>query len=580
MERAIALTKMILENSSDRSYLEEYAEKILSGEIIANYWIKRQYEQLIHDIDSGEYIFDLKEAHKRIKFIETKCKHTKSPFAGKPVMLELWEKAAIEAVYGFYINDEETGELIRRFTYMLLFIPRKNGKSTLAAALGNAEFFCGNWGTVIFCASNDYDQADIVFNEIDNMRDLSPSLARVTRRNNTGIFFGNRKQHRTVGKISKQNKAEIRKISARKKGKEGRNIDLAIVDESHEMENEDLIKPLKQSMSTKNNCLMIEITSEGTVEEGHLDKVLTKAKETVKGEREDPRSLYLLYTQDNEQEIWINEDTWIKSNPNLGVSKKRRFLRDEINEAKEDAAARSWMLCKDFNLKQNSANAWLDPSIIANDETFKLEDFSGQMYIAGVDLAATTDLSAFSALFKVGKDFFLHQHFWIPSAKLEARDDSRAGADYLEWARQGWLTIVDDVDVDSAVVADYQWELYETYRVLPFKGGYDNRFAKSYLQRHEELFGKDILENVPQDAKALSNAMNNTAEHLKMKLINYQNNPVTAWCFRNCSYKMDSIGRIMPKRIRSDMKIDGVASCLDAMFSYQAHRSEYTSLIS
>ena len=426
---------MILKNSSDRSYLEEYAEKILSGEIIANYWIKKQYEQLVRDMKSGEYIIDLEEAHKRIKFIERKCKHTKSPFAGKPVILELWEKAAIEAVYGFYINDEETGELIRRFTYMLLFIPRKNGKSTLAAALGNAEFFCGNWGTVIFCASTDYDQADIVFNEIDNMRDLSPSLARVTRRNNTGIFFGNRKQHRTVGKFSKQNKAEIRKISARKKGKEGRNIDLAIVDESHEMENEDLIKPLKQSMSTKNNCLMIEITSEGTVEEGHLDKLLTKAKETLKGEREDPRSLYLLYTQDNEQEIWINEDTWIKSNPNLGVSKKKRFLRDEISEAKEDAAARSWMLCKDFNLKQNSANAWLDPSIIANDETFDLEDLSGQMYIAGVDLRPlqTCQHSVHSS--RLGKTFICTS---ISGSRQQSlKPGMIAGPELIIWSGRG-----------------------------------------------------------------------------------------------------------------------------------------------
>ena len=236
--------------SSCNSYLVEYANKILSGEILANRWIKLQYSLLLDDIKNERLIFDVTEAQKRIKFIETKCKHTKSPFAGKPVVLELWEKAIIEAAYGFYTKDEN-GEKIRHYTYMLLYIPRKNGKSTLAAALGNAEFFCGNWGTIIFCASNDYEQADIVFQEIDAMRDLSPSLERVTRRNLSGIYFGNRNQRRKTGKFSKQNKAEIRKISARKKGKEGRNIDLAIVDESHEMEDESLIEPLIQSTSAK-----------------------------------------------------------------------------------------------------------------------------------------------------------------------------------------------------------------------------------------------------------------------------------------------------------------------------------------
>ena len=563
-------------NSCD-SYLVEYANKILSGEILANRWIKLQYRLLLDDIENERLIFDVTEAQKRIKFIETKCKHTKSPFAGKPVVLELWEKAIIEAAYGFYTKDEN-GEKIRHYTYMLLYIPRKNGKSTLAAALGNAEFFCGNWGTIIFCASNDYEQADIVFQEIDAMRDLSPSLERVTRRNLSGIYFGNRNQRRKTGKFSKQNKAEIRKISARKKGKEGRNIDLAIVDESHEMEDESLIEPLIQSTSAKDESLMIEITSEGTVEDGHLDRKLIEAKAVLQGERERGQSLFFIYTMDNEEEIWTNIESWIKANPNLGVSKKMRYLKREVDKARESSIKRSWTLCKDFNLKQSNAEAWLEPSTIHNDKTFKLEDLRGKMYIGGVDLAETTDLCSLTMLFKVDDEFLAHQHFWIPKSKLEMRNDEKAGAKYEEWAMDGWITIVDDVDIDTAIVADYQYQMYQELGMLPFKCGYDNKFAKSYIKRHNDLFGEGILENVPQDAKALSNPMKNTEENLRQKKINYQNNPITYWCFKNCSFKQDNLGRIMPKRIKREMKIDGVASYLDAIFIYQGNRNDFSML--
>lgn len=563
--------------SGNHSFLIEYANKILSDEILACWWIKLQYKLLLEDIENPECIFDVEEAHKRIRFIESKCKHTKSPFAGKPVILELWEKAIIEAAYGFYTMDEN-GQRIRYYTYILLFIPRKNGKSTLAAALGNAEFFCGNWGTVIFCASNDYEQADIVFTEIDSMRDLSASLERVTRRNNTGIYFGNRKQRRKTGKFSKQNKAEIKKISARKKGKEGRNIDLAIVDESHEMEDETLIEPLVQSMSAKDECLMIEITTEGTVEDGHLDRKILEAKAALKGERERGQSLYFLYTMDNEEEIWTNPESWVKANPNLGVSKKMRYLTREVEEARESSTKRSWTLCKDFNIKQSNAEAWLEPAIIQNTNSFKLEDVRGKMYLGGVDLAETTDLCSLTMLFKPETEFLVHQHFWIPQSKLDMRTDEKAGANYAEWAREGWITIVDDVDIDTAIVAEYEYQMYQEYRVLPFKGGYDNRFAKSYIKRHNELFGDNILENVPQDAKALSNPMRNTEENLRQKKLNYQNNPVTYWCLKNCSFRQDNLGRIMPKRIKRDMKIDGAASCLDAVFIYQSYRNEYAML--
>jgi len=178
-----------------RSYLLDYYEKCQSGEIIVGKELLQCLRNLIEDLENGDYHFDLPEPHKRIKFIETKCKHSISPFAGKPFLLELWEKALIETVYGFKLFDEELQRWIRRFTEVLLIIGRKNGKSTYCAGLGNCEFFCGEIGTNVLCASNDYDQASIVFDEINNMREESQSLERVSRKNIKGIFMGNPNQY-------------------------------------------------------------------------------------------------------------------------------------------------------------------------------------------------------------------------------------------------------------------------------------------------------------------------------------------------------------------------------------------------
>ena len=199
---------------------------------------------------------------------------------------------------------EIEGKWLRRFNRTLLIIGRKNGKTTLCAADALAEFFCGNMGTNILCASNDYEQAGLIFDEINNMREESPKLDKVTRKNIKGIFMGNPKQKKKKGKFSKQNKAKIKKLSAKTGAKEGKNVDKAIIDEVHEMKDNSLVAPIMQSTSTKDEVMIDEITTEGFTEDGYLDGVLKEARQVLKGELHKPRWLIWLYTQDSETEIW------------------------------------------------------------------------------------------------------------------------------------------------------------------------------------------------------------------------------------------------------------------------------------
>lgn len=558
------------------SFLLEYIEKCKKGEILIGKELMAQLDMLLDDLENPMYRFDLTEPHKRIKFIERECKHSISPFAGQPFLLELWQKAIMEALYGFYMEIE--GQWIRRFTDLLLEIGRKNGKSTFCSALALAEFFCGNMGTNIMCASNDYEQAGILFDEIANMREESPRLEKVSRKNIKGIFMGNPKQKKKKGKFSYQNKAKIRKLSARTGGKEGRNLDAAFIDEIHEMKDNSLVMPIKQSMSTKDEYTLVQITTEGFIEDGYLDQELKDARLILKGEKENLRKLLWLYTQDSEEEVWQDRSSWVKSNPNLGVSKKWHYLDDLIEEAKTNSATRAFMLAKEFNIKQSHAQAWLQLNEIINTETFDLEEFIGGFYISGNDFAETTDLCSSTILLKKPNDSktYLYTHYWIPESKLKNSPDD---VDYEKWEREGHLTIVEGNSVESWMIADWHFKLLEEYDLKPFKSGYDNRFAKDFQNRYVDLFGDKITVNIPQDAKVLNNPMRTLEADMRDKLVNYNNNPVCLWCFKNTGIKVDTLGRAMPVKLETTKRIDGTASKIIAYATLEWYRSEFMSLI-
>lgn len=558
------------------SFLLEYIEKCKKGEILIGKELMAQLDMLMDDMNNPMYRFDLTEPHKRIKFIERECKHSISPFAGQPFLLELWQKAIMEALYGFYMEIE--GQWIRRFTDLLLVIGRKNGKSTFCSAMALAEFFCGNVGTNIMCASNDYEQAGILFDEIANMREESPRLEKVSRKNIKGIFMGNPKRKKKKGKFSYQNKAKIRKLSARTGGKEGRNLDAAFIDEVHEMKDNSLVMPIKQSMSTKDEYSLVEITTEGFIEDGYLDQELKDARLILKGEKENLRKLLWLYTQDSEEEIWQDRSSWVKSNPNLGVSKKWHYLDDLIEEAKTNSATRAFMLAKEFNIKQSHAQAWLQLNEIINNATFDLEEFIGGFYISGNDFAETTDLCSSTILLKKPNDSktYLYTHYWIPESKLKNSPDD---VDYEKWEREGHLTIVEGNSVESWMIADWHFKLLEEYDLKPFKSGYDNRFAKDFQNRYVDLFGDKITVNIPQDAKVLNNPMRTLEADMRDKLVNYNNNPVCLWCFKNTGIKVDTLGRAMPVKLETTKRIDGTVSKIIAYATLEWYRSEFMSLI-
>lgn len=567
-----------LRNKHPSSFLLEYIDKCKTKEIIIGNELMTMLDILVSHFDNTNIRFDTSESDIRIKFIEKECKHYEAPFAGKPFILTLRQKAFIEAFYSFKIFEPEIDRWVRLYQDYLLLIARKCGKTPLVAAMDLAEWFCGELGTKVLCSSNDYEQADLMFQAINSMREESRTLEKVTRKNIKGIFFGNPKNKNKKGKFSYQNKGNIRKISAKTGAKEGKNIKVGSVDEVHELKDNSSTMPIRQALSTQDEPIYGELTTEGFERDGYLDNRLKEARKVLKGELDRPRWLIWLHTQDSEEEIWQDESSWVKSNPDLGVIKKWSFLRQMVAEAKESSATRAFVLSKDFNLPQSASSAWLEQSVIVNTDTFDLNDFAGAFYISGNDFAETTDLCASTILLKKPNDkkTYFHTRYWIPESKLINTPD---GVDYRKWEREGWLTIVPGNSVESSMVADWHFELLKEYDLKPFKSGYDNRFAKDFISRYDEIFGEKIAINIPQEFKALNNPIRTLEADMRDGLVNYQYNPICKWCFENAGLVLDKLGRVMLVKLDTEKRIDGSVSKAIAYATLEWHRSEFMALI-
>lgn len=543
------------------TYLEQYREAIRKGEIIAGQELITALDTYIADMSNPRYVYDTREAYRRIDFMEKFVRLTKSPFYGKPMILMLWQKAFIECLYSFKIA--ETGR--DRFKRAILLIGRKNTKSETCNGLAFTELMIGAPGSDIVCSSNDDSQANILFDGINTMRELFDPKNKRTHKNLSFI-----KNRRTGTKVFK--------ISDKTRNKEGRNIDFAIIDEVHEMRDRTIINSIDQSQSIKLNPKRIIITTEGFTNDGALDYELRYARNVLNGEGEDETLLVWLYTQDSEQEIWQDESSWQKSNPTIGVIKTYDYLRERLNRSRVDKSERVFTLCKDFNIKQNTAQSWLMLDDYDYPQEVKsLEDFRGCYCLAAVDLSETTDLTNCKLLFMRQDDptKYVFSHYWIPEGKLQNSPDTEAGANYREWAQKNYLTICAGYDNDLSEVADWLASLKRDYDIRVVKCGYDQRFAKEFINRCEE-YGIET-EMIQQSREVMSSPMKWVEADLKARNINYGRNPIDLWCFGNASMEVDNLGRVMCVKINNQhsKRIDGAVTMIILYATLQRFKSEY-----
>ena len=561
------------------SWLLEYREAIRRGEIKAGVEMITELDNLLADLDDPQYRYDTELSDLIISFIENCCKLTVAPFYGKPFVLELWQKAFIEASFSFQIQSIDSGEWVQRFQEILLLIARKNGKTELIAAILFTLLILGNAGSQIVCSGTNDNIASICYDTIDRMRLLVDPQSVDTWKNQKGIKC-------------KINGNFIFKLCDSTRGKEGRNIDVAGLDEIHELLNDGIYKPIQQSTGVKESYIIFMFSSEGFTNDGFLDTKTKEYRAILNGEdrtESAKRKLAWIYSMDSEAEVWETDENginpnWQKANPSVGKIKKWSYLRDRVDEARRSKADRAFVLSKDFNFKVSNSTAWLEKSDYDYVSEFDLEEFRGAFCLGAVDLSETTDTTnAKIMLRRLGDNRkYIVSHYWIPESKLEAADDKQAGAKYHEWAQKGMLTICEGNDNDLTLVADWFYSLQERYGIRVFKCGYDQRFKRDWVQRME-YYGwvdKEELIMINQSPDVLHTANCQVEADLKDRII-VGLNEVDKWCFGNAALKVDGRGKSLVVKIDNmkARKIDGAVCTVILQETFNRYKSEFNDML-
>ena len=537
----------------------EYWNAINAGAIRAPERVRKVYARLVSEIENhSEYIFDEARAARPIEFIERFCKHSKGEWAGRPVTLELFQKAFIAALFGFVHKD--TG--LRRFKETLFMVARKNGKSTMLAGIALYMLIAdGEAGAEVFSAATKKDQARIIFDETHNMVRQSPELNQFVKKRKTDLYF-------PLGM------GKFQPLGKNADTLDGLNAHCVIIDELHGVKDRNLYEVMKQSQAARRQPLLIMITTAGTVRECIFDDMYAYACGIVDGTFKDDTFLPIIYELDSQSE-WIDPACWIKANPGISRIKKVSDLADKVERAKNSPKDLSGILCKDFNIRGTVTSAWLSFDAINNEKTFDLSRFRGCWAIGGADLSITTDLTCATLLMidKATQERFVAQMYWLPQDSFQERVQQDK-IPYDKWRERGLLRLCRGNTIDYGDVTAWFLEMVNEHGITPAWIYYDSYSARYWV---DEMQGHGFnMMRCIQGAKTLSLPMQMMGADLTAKKINYNNHPILKWCLTNTGIQTDRNGNIVPVKAQAaKQRIDGAASLLDAYVGLYEHYNEF-----
>lgn len=566
-EISIKIKEKELENAN-----KELNEVKLKGAINSSYKVYRVYKEIVENIINNEesiWEYDSHKANHAIEFIENYCKHSKGKMGGKPFILEVWQKALVAATFG--IVHKISG--LRKYKEVLLVVARKNGKSTLAAGIGlYMQLADGEPGAEIYACATKKDQAKIIWLESKRMVKKSKSLLRRVKP--------------LVGElVADFNDSFFRPLGRDSDSLDGLNVHCALLDEIHAWTDKNLYDVIVDGTTAREEPLIFITTTAGTVRECVYDIKYDEAERVINGYDDnggykDDTLLPIIYELDSRIE-WLDEECHIKANPGLGTIKRVDQLNNKVNKAKANPLLVKNLLCKDFNIRETSSEAWLTFEQINNNKKFDVLSLKPRYGIGGADLSSTTDLTCATILFKVpdNEEIYTMQMYFLPEDLLEKRVEEDK-IPYDIWRDQGLLRTTPGNKVHYKHVTEWFLEVQNEYDIYIFSGGYDSWSANYWIEDMKNTFGQETWQPVIQGKKTLSGPMKNLGADLEKKIINYNNNPILKWCLTNTAIDIDKNNNIQPiKTSNSRRRIDGLASLLNAYVQLERVYDNYMSVI-
>ena len=556
---------------------ERYLRDVKSGKVVACKRIKQLAEMMLPRFKAGykRWRFDIKKAIKPVRFIERFCH---SPETGEPMVLEPYERVVIELAFGF-VDDNG----YRQFQEVLVVWARKNGKSSLGAAIELYMLIAdGEGAPQVYNVANSKAQASLAYGialkMVRRSKDLNNRLRKgiVPDRAQDGIIFDHNSGYITV-------------LTNQTRNLDGLNVQFCLFDEMHANTNRDQYDLIKQGMSARKQPLLLAITTNGFERENLFDDQYDYACKILDGTIEDDRILPLIYELDDRSE-WLDEKCWIKPNPGLGTIKSWDYMRDAVNKGMQDPSFMPTLMTKDFNMPESRAAAWLTFDEAVNKAPLpelppsgKYSDLGFRYGIGGFDASDTTDLSAAKFLMMRRDDPNIYElsMYWLPEEALNKNDGYRKERDdvpYRQWEQRGLLRTVPGNTVPKRVFIEWLEEIKQNYDVYTYATGYDPwHIIGTDEEQLQSYTGKDLCEAVRQGPQTMSMPGKEFRAQLAANRIIDGHNPINEWTRMNVQIVSDNNANIKFVKMQGQAKnrIDGFIAELCAYIALLRHKDEY-----
>ncbi len=528
-----------------------YAKQVAVGNINVCRDVRLACQRFLNQYENDEWqwVFDEDYPQHVLEFA-SQLRHTKGHQAGQPIELEPFQIFLIVAIYGFRNKKDRNKRMV---SDVIVYIPRKAGKSTLTAVIALYELACGEAGAEVFTLATNREQATIVFDAAKGFIDNMPKEF-------SNLFNQSKYEIKKVGDAQSMFKALSRDT---KKTGDGKNPSCVIIDEAAQIVDRNSIEVLHSGMVARQNPLRIYITTASFTKETKFYEDMAMYQSMLYGEATDnPKWFGLLYGLDP-QDDWRDPANWLKANPMHGISVFEEAIAQRAEEAKFKPAALNEFLCKTLNIFVSANTAWLDRAYWDDKKALIVEqDRKPEAVFIGFDLAATRDLNAVCTLKRFGElDYEAHWQFFLPEEGL-----THVPKHYMDIFRvaiaSGILKLTEGNVMDDREISEYikqQCSLYDVKEV-----GYDAYNAASLVARlHDDGIP---VKKVGQGMATLSNP----SKYIEKLILNYQikhdGNPFVGWQLGNCEVYEDVNGNIKVRKNEADKsaKVDGIIALIIA----------------
>ncbi|GIO83478.1 terminase [Paenibacillus faecis] len=540
----------VLNNPSSTLLATWYAEQVVAGNIIASKKVILACKRHLNDLkragtEKFPYVFDEEKAHRPIRFIEKYCKPSKGNF--KQLILQPWQHFVLGSLFGWVHRD--TG--LRRFKEGLIFVGRKNGKTTLISGVSlYGVSKDGENGADIPLLANSMKQARLLFDEAKAMVKASPKLRQRFRPLRDAIHFD-----KTFSKIEPQ-ASDSEKL-------DGLNTHIGVFDEIHEYKDYKLINVIKNSRGSRDQPLLIYISTAGYQLDGPLVTYYEQGDDVLNGvhaEQSDERTFYYIAELDDESEF-EQPEMWIKANPNIGVSLKLQDMIEDWEKAKRVPSERNDFITKKFNMFVNSSEeSFLDfETLKKNNKEIDFDQLVTVPCVGGFDLSDTEDFTSACLEFPLVEtgEVAVMSHSWVPYKKVLLENEK---IPYREYEELGLLTIVKDEYIRKELVGE--WFEEQSKKFIIEKIAFDPAKATGLV---ESLTAKGFnMEVVRQGYLTLGPAVDDVKERFLDGNVIFNNNRLFRWYVNNVKMVEDRNRNKIPTKIGRYRKIDGFAAFLNA----------------